>query len=463
MLPFVLYILVWIIILSCRPRVRGLLAPSSISKNNTSQNYAAVILTGIVFSTYVVICDCFAIYNTFIDDVLDRYEEEGIHTLTIGSIITIAVLDISAFIVSCGVILHWSCIESCTCCHKRFYRENYFACGIRCFFAACLCRRVNVKIDTEGDAQYIQMQNPAANDDINKTIHVENKAWLLTASLLAPLVCFGTHVTFMMLAWSSDPDSSSSMTIVLTLSFLYYFFGFRQIYIAVASCLHKNHGCSCAFEIEEAATELSDHYESLRKFNFPAFLVTFFSGFLLVGIEVLLIMTYTNLPAPVTTIPSNILNILHLVLIIGSGLIAYKLLTIHTPHEEVILESLVSAYDKNDQNERNGQNGQNDRNGQNGQNVQTNSRSQDSAERVGTILGNALKTYYPPPAPPRGAGDGAGGVGDAGTGGAGGVGDASGAGGIGSASGPGGIGAGARSIGAGGIVGDAPPLNTSTR
>ena len=463
-LPFVLYMLVWIVILSCRPRVRGLLAPST-SKNSTSQNYAAVILTGMVFSTYVVICDGFAVYNTFFDDVLNRYEEEGIHMLTIGSIITITVLDISAFVVSFGVIFHWSCVASCTCCHKRCYCEKCFVCGIRCFFVACLCRYIVVHVAAEDNGNGGQNQKvkyrrledfagergpsvnddrngergpsvnddrngergpsvnddrngergpsvnddrngergpsvnddrngergPSVNDDLNhETIHRENKAWLLTVSLLAPLVCFGTHFTFMMLAWSSDPDSSSSMTIVLTLSFLYYFFGFRQIYIAVASCLHsrsrsKNRRHCCVLEIEEASKELNDQRKSLKQFNFPAFLVTFFSGFLLVGIEVLLIMTYTNLPAPVTTIPSNILNILNLALIVGSGLVAYKLLTIHTPNEDVILENLVNTYDQNDQNN------QNDRN------VQTSSHSQESAERVGTILGNALKKYYPPP------------------------------------------------------------------
>ena len=131
----------------------------------------------------------------------------------------------------------------------------------------------------------------------------------------------------------------------------------------------------CAFAIPEASLELHDHYKSLKKLNFTALLLTLLSSILLVGIEVLVIMTYFWLPAPVIAIPSNILNVLQLVLLVGSGLIAYKLLTVHTPAEDTILENLVRKYDG--------------------------SCNKGLDERVGEILGEALKKYIPPEQTPQ--------------------------------------------------------------
>lgn len=52
------------------------------------------------------------------------------------------------------------------------------------------------------------------------------------ASYSAPIVCFGTHVRFVLMAWSSDPAASASITEIFTLSF---FFGFTHSIILLAS------------------------------------------------------------------------------------------------------------------------------------------------------------------------------------------------------------------------------------
>ena len=65
--PLLLYFLMWILIQSCRPRIRVLFSPST-SKSTFSQNYAAILLTGMVFSLYVVACDSFALYNSVRSD-----------------------------------------------------------------------------------------------------------------------------------------------------------------------------------------------------------------------------------------------------------------------------------------------------------------------------------------------------------------------------------------------------------
>ena len=119
------------------------------------------------------------------------------------------------------------------------------------------------------------------NNTIRKDITSETKAWLLMTSFVAPIVCLGTHSGFVLIAWASDPNAAGSMTIVFMLSFFYYFFGFRQLYIVLVSrCFSRNkngtsrsptltscttHCITCKFyTITKAGKELDEHHGSLK-------------------------------------------------------------------------------------------------------------------------------------------------------------------------------------------------------
>ena len=110
-----------------------------------------------------------------------------------------------------------------------------------------------------------------------------------------------------------------------------------------------------------------------KDFNFTILLCElFFATLILAVIEGLTITVYFLLPAPVSTVPFNVLNIVHLALLLGSGLVAYKILTFQTPTEQVLLKSVLESYDPNATNQ---------------------SSSEDIAKRVGKILGNLLKNF----------------------------------------------------------------------
>ena len=85
------------------------------------------------------------------------------------------------------------------------------------------------------------------------------------------------------------------------------------------------------------------------------------------GIQTLIVFSYYYLPGPISSLPLNVMNLLQLVLIFGTGLITYKLFTFSAPIEEIILDRFVKAYRPQA------------------------SSSRDIAERVGETLGNALK------------------------------------------------------------------------
>ena len=351
--------------------MRIVMSPS-LPQGSFTQNYAGLVLTGIVFSIYVLICDSLAVYYAFSSDselqTLDNYEEETIHDLSKVSVSFIIALDALALLVTLSsIVLLWvdSCCEHCDTHTSNGHFQEWIMHLICLFYCCCFCMILQFKrtpIQSDGCCNHryeYELVDLGSTDNESLTLrkksaHLENKAWLLVMAFTAPLVCFGTHASFVIVAWSSDPADSSSMTVILTLSFFYYFFGFRQLYIVLASnaCLsntsienNKTICCCYMYETQEAAEELRKHHKHLENFNFGAFIIEMFVGVpVLASIQAMIIITYVYLPAPVDAIPSNILNILHLALIVGSFLVAYKLLTFHMPHEEVIIEKFVDAY-----------------------------------------------------------------------------------------------------------------------
>ena len=153
------------------------------------------------------------------------------------------------------------------------------------------------------------------------------------------------------------------MTVIFILSFIYYFLGFRQLYILFAQgcCvtytpkkpptitleelsesdepyvdINVSGGSSaqyCCLTFNNALdTEIEIYYKKLEHFNLKALIceLVFILPFLM-SVEALVIFVYYFLPVPVITVPSDVLSIFHLTLLIGTGLIAYKFLKANIP------------------------------------------------------------------------------------------------------------------------------------
>jgi hypothetical protein len=413
-LPIAFYLFVSLIVQSCRPKIRHMLDPPTAIGSSSYPNYAAFILVGLIFSIYVVVCDILAIVSTFTGELnsLDKYETSAVHVFTTISIIVISVFDIIFCFVSLMNIFILFCIDICKpnedpqsdkkCCCQ--------SCCICCFFFCVLwrildCQQKKINYRILKPLASSEIENGDDNNTLRKDITSETTAWLLMTSFLAPVVCLGTHSGFVLVAWASDPVAAGSMTIIFVLSFLYYFFGFRQLYIVLASrcqegcircvsvgyeCKRKGNGnnqdpekrtCTCCFveynctcklyTITEVGEELDQHHESLKHFKFEVLCCTLPLAFILIGAHGLSIAAYVLLPSSLIAVPSSLLNILHWALIIGSGLIAYKLLTLHAPYEEVIGKNLLKNYDSK-------------------------ITSKDYPKELGRIFGEALKKYHPP-------------------------------------------------------------------
>lgn len=414
-LPLGLFLLVLLILQTCRPKIRQLLGQPS-PGSSLNQNYAALILTGIVFSSYVLICDVFALGYTVKLGSFD-YTKDSIKDLSIFTIAAIFAMDFLALLfsmvslcfVSCPTrkrrkdcIMHYKGFFDFICFWRQFHHQNIE--DVQCIMLTGPVNDGNTVVHPNTAAQTTVAPEPmtaVAQVRLREKHQLENKLWLLMASFTAPIVCIGTHTSFMIMAWSSDSDTASSMTVVFILSFLYYFLGFRQLYIMIASCpctqlsredvkisaelrsidpypdeewfiisnpeitFDPNYSICGSLPTEEATTELKKYHEILSYFNFTVLLYELLTVPFLMGIEALVMLVYYFLPAPVTKVPSDVLNIFQLTLILGSGLIVYKLFKLQTPTEKV---NFLDSYDP-----------------------QNKTSSEDFAERVGKVLVNVLK------------------------------------------------------------------------
>ena len=126
-------------------------------------------------------------------------------------------------------------------------------------------------------------------------------------SFMAPITCLGTHLGFIVIAWASDPVAAGSMTIFFVLSFLYYYFGIRQLYIVLASrcriegkCSTAEDGCCICckrYNIYDADTELDEYHKSLKPFNFRALCIAIPLTVVLAFAHGLSIAAYVLLPS----------------------------------------------------------------------------------------------------------------------------------------------------------------------
>ena len=442
LLPFGLLLFFIILIHTCRLKIHSLFVHSS-PVSNVHQNYAALILTGIIFSFHVLICDILAVHHA------SKPVDLGIdHSNTLPYVITILIIDaiftsialVNIFIVTVAL-------------NKR---SKLMMCCASFFVCLCFWRRFKYhKIDGYDQYNYLPSTNHSDKkvEEMNQhenTLHQEMKLWLLLMSFVAPVACLGTHASFVIMGWSSDPAQATSMTVAFIISFIYYFLGFRQFYVmySLGPFIKKvtyKHTDSIKVDSEDfmlkttniqlqppsirdqfssslripspsiislqrasSDSDLHSHARSWTKiqgepklhqtqkrcyrcvpldlgkesvntlkkeFHFKVLLYELVTAtFALSIIEVLTIAVYFFLPAPVSTVPTNILNLLHLTFLVGGGLVAYKLLIFQAPTEQVLLKSILDSYNQkaNDQ-----------------------SSPEDVVKQIGNILGSLIKHYEP--------------------------------------------------------------------
>ena len=138
-LPFLIYLLLSFFLHSIHPKLHNVLSPS-LPKKSISQNLVALVLTGLVFSIYVLICDIFALINSLSKHelrILSDYEDEDVQVYTTVTIAVITGFDSFFLLVSLLSIALLFVLEKC---NKKYLQ--HMLC-IACCVCACKCTYQN--------------------------------------------------------------------------------------------------------------------------------------------------------------------------------------------------------------------------------------------------------------------------------------------------------------------------------
>ena len=322
-------------------------------------SFAALATMGMLFSFFVVSLDICALVWAFYPHI-GKQENELLqsgfnstiesHRITIGTLIIDAVTTLfscimfaAGLVVECG---HFCCKQECdkclSCCF-RFWLSPIFCCS--------------------------KLEQSRSKEKMN---------WILAATSIAPVVCFGSHIVFVVLAWLADPKHAGAVSVIYIFMFFYYYVTLKAFYQLLidgkTGCLTccgdkvpKNTCCSCCCSCllkfkpqHEPLYELTSLLESPEKeienreevfpdahISFWAIFLTGIFGMLLASLQVYSITSLVLLPliGVIQDTPNYILSLFQVAVFLLTAVITYIVLTAEEPVERELVKSMVRNFD----------------------------------------------------------------------------------------------------------------------
>ena len=265
---------------------------SAIDNKQNHANFAALALTGLVFSTLVLVPDIWALVLVY------QEKQEFSNNSQVALLCLALVLDVLGALVAIGAL----CCLVCYQCCKKF------------------------KNSTRYSSLSLQPQTPS-------TIKLS-----LGAMCFAPIFFVASHSGYIIIAYVSDTQHAGPATSWYIISFFYFFISFRQLYKICSELTTK-----CKTGKVNDSQNVWDKSLSVTTFNLLAFFVEIVPGAILVAIEIFAIYVLVALPATLTAISTNIYHLAQLAFVFITGLIAYKFIyTEDEPKQSV--KALVETY-----------------------------------------------------------------------------------------------------------------------
>ena len=326
-------------------------------------SFAALATMGMLFSFFVVSLDICALIWAF-DPHINEHENELMqsgfnstiesHYIAIGTL----VVDVAATGLSC-IIFFGGLLFECgrICCKKD--------CDVSClkgWFHCCLW------------PIFCRSKPEQSNERMN---------WILAATCIAPVVCFGSHIGFVVLAWLADPKHAGAVSVIYLFMFFYYYMTLKAFYQLLidgkTSCLTcccsklkpTNRCCCCCCNCLMKFNKTTNGYEALNELNksnelespeeeienwekvFPethisfwAILLTGIFGLLLASLQVYSVTSLVLLPliGVIQDTPNYILSLFQVAVFLLTAVITYTLFTAEEPVERELLKSVVRNF-----------------------------------------------------------------------------------------------------------------------
>ena len=202
-------------------------------KPSNHANLAGCVLTGVCVMLYVIGMDMAAIILLFTNR--HEYREYDInYTFNLIVIVITTTFDMLAMLYS---ITAWSTFVSWTCSYKYFQckpeakHTTCFRNCLKCLFVPYFYfvfgykkHDILWKEESQG-GEYGENQS-----DIKEKVFVTRQAWALLSLMIGPLFCFTSHISYILIAWLTEPHKTSSILVLSLVILIYLFTLFRSLY-----------------------------------------------------------------------------------------------------------------------------------------------------------------------------------------------------------------------------------------
>ena len=289
--PIIIIFLLAVMVCSNRSKISAV-----INKEQNHANLAALALTGLVFSTFVVALDIWAwvLVEQKKHEFTTRYSNHNqmfIKVTTVFDAVVVLVTYITLiFLVCCKLKQKLPCLGCCR------FKET--------------CTGL----------------------------------WILVCTCFTPLLCLASHSGYITVAWVSDTQYPGPVAYLYIISFFYYFIIFRQLYKAcpdVSSCYKLFGSCYRAICAQNGYDPLPETKSLGPQFNYSAFFTEILCGVVLVAAEVMVLYSLTALR--LTVAAPNDIYFAQLAVVIITGLFAYNF--IYTEDEpKQFVKAFVETY-----------------------------------------------------------------------------------------------------------------------
>ena len=258
---------------------------SAMDEEQNHASLAALALTGLVFSTLVLVPDVWALVLVY------QGKQEFPNKSQVDLLYVVLVFDALGALVAWGALCALSPLGALCCfgCHRLFPNQCQNQTSFR------------VKLS-------------------------------LGAMCFAPIFFVASHSGYIVIAYVSDTQHAGPATFWYIISFFYLFVSFRQLYdlcdelvtkLCKFSSISKLRAslaakCTCCRRTESVSNS------ETTTFNLSAFFLEVLLAIPLVGAEVFVIYVLVALPATLTAVSTDIYRLAQWAFVITAGLIAYK-------------------------------------------------------------------------------------------------------------------------------------------
>ena len=267
----------------------------TITMHMSGPSLVGVTHTGITVTAYVIVMDLTAIFMAYNNH---EYLNTKLNSGTFNISITVAtfVFDLVVTIIG-SLIFIFYCLSLCSECNTR-----------SCSFAFV----------------FIMLGKDKTKDLLDdKYKNNERTLWFVLGLSYVFLFCTSSHFGYILVAYLTEPERTSSIALVALASMLFFFITFRDSYIFLKKCVRKNCGND-----NGGSVQLLPIDEVTNEINMLPFIISYPFGLILfVAPLAIFLSAFTLLPIPVIELASYLENIIQVVLVLLAVLISYKLIS----------------------------------------------------------------------------------------------------------------------------------------